>query len=281
MSIDRRYFLQALAALPLAAIFPALADESLDAIRRRGRLRIAVYDKFQPYSDAGKGVDVDLGKALAKKLGLVPDIVNFRAGEEMSDDLRNMIWKGHYLHSETADLMLHVPVDPILAEANGKVHIFGTYHHESMAMARVASRVPAPIGSAAVGLEVFTREKIGVERNTLADSFLLGVLRGRLRENVVHFNSVGEAAKALKEDLVSAILAPRAELEGALPGNKRFVVDEAKFPELTVKRWPLGMAVKAEASGLATALTGALAELKQDGTIAAIFKHHGITLQEA
>lgn len=41
------------------------------------------------------------------------------------------------------------------------------------------------------------------------------------------------------------------------------------------------MAVKAEAADLAAALAGALAELKQDGTVAAIFKQHGITLQEA
>ena len=39
-------------------------------------------------------------------------------------------------------------------------------------------------GSAAVALEVFTREKVGVETASLADSFLLTVLNGRLRDNV-------------------------------------------------------------------------------------------------
>ncbi|MBL8286278.1 MAG: hypothetical protein JNL15_15570, partial [Acinetobacter johnsonii] len=89
MSNQRRQFLKALAALPLATQLPAQADEQLDAIRKSGRLSIAVYDDFPPYSQAGKGIDVDLGKALAEKLGLVPVIVEFKADENMNDDLRN------------------------------------------------------------------------------------------------------------------------------------------------------------------------------------------------
>lgn len=279
MSNDRRHFLKALAALPLAAQLPALADEQLDAIRQRGRLQIAVYDDFPPYSDSGKGIDVDLGRAIAGKLGLVPEIVGFRATEHMSDDLRIMVWNGHYLRGKPADVMMHVPVDPILAQANDKVFIFGQYHHESLAMARDSSRIPAPHGSAAVALEVFTREKIGVEGDTLADMFLLGVFRGRLRDNVVRFHSVEAAARALNAGAVAAVLAPRAELEAGLPGGSRFVIDDAKFAELPVGRWPLGMAVKANATDLAAALIRALAELKEEGVVAAIFKRHGITLQ--
>lgn len=278
---QRRQFLRALAAMPLAAALSALADEQLDTIRKRGRLSIAVYNEFAPYSNTGKGIDVDLGKALAGKLGLTPDIVGFKAGEEMSDDLRNMVWKGHYLRGEPADVMLHVPVDPILAEANDKVRIFGTYHVETMAMARVASRIPAPNGSAAVALEVFTREKIGVEGDTYADSFISSVLRARLRDNVVHFRSVADAAKALNAGEVSAVLAPRGELEGALTGNTTFPIVEANLGEMTIKRWPLGMAVKSDAPDLAAALTQALADLQKDGTVAAIFKRNDVTLLSA
>lgn len=281
-SAKRRRFLQALAAMPLAAALPAIADEQLDAIRKRGRLSVAVYNDFAPYSMGNsKGIEVELGKALAAKLGLAPDIIAFKAGEEMGDDLRNMVWKGHYLRGDPADVMLHVPVDRILAEANDKVTIFAPYHVETMAMARVASRIPAPVGSAAVSLEVFTREKIGVEVDTLADSFMLSVLRGRLRENVVHFRSVADAAKALQQGDVAAVLATRGELEGALAGNPAFPVEEATIAELTPKRWPLGMAVKADAPDLAAALTQALAELQREGTVAAIFKRYGVTLLPA
>ena len=105
----------------------------------------------------------------------------------------------------------------------------------------------------------------------------MSVLRGRLRDNVVHFKTVKEAVGALGEGSVAAVLANRAELEGALAGDTRFTLDAAALPEMTISRWPLGLAVKAESPDLATALEGAMAELVRDGTIAAIFKRFGAT----
>ena len=40
----------------------------------------------------------------------------------------------------------------------------------------------------------------------LADNFLLSVLNGRLRENVVHFRTVAQAVAALKEGSVAAVM---------------------------------------------------------------------------
>jgi polar amino acid transport system substrate-binding protein len=277
MKNDRRRWLKALAALPLSIAMPALAD-TFDSIRQRGRLRIAVYNDFPPYSlPGGKGIDADIGRAIASRLGLAAEIVGFNADEDMNDDLRNMVWKGHYLGTQPADLMLHVPVDEVLARANDKVRIFAAYHRETLALARNPERVPAVSGSAAVALEVFTREKIGVETASLADSFLLGVLNGRLRENVVHFTSVTEAGKALAQGSISAILAPRAELESAVQDKSRFPLDAVRFAELQVDSWPVGMAVKAEEHALATAIASIVAELKRDGSIAAIFRQYGVT----
>ncbi len=279
MKNDRRRCLKALAALPLCLALPAVAD-ALETIRQRGRLRIAVYNDFPPYSLAGgKGIDADLGRAIAARLGLAAEIVGFNADEDMSDDLRNMVWKGHYLGTQPADLMLHVPVDEGLARANDKVRIFGTYHRESLAVARNPQRVPALAGSAAVALEVFTREKIGVETATLADAFLLSALNGRLHENVVHFTTVAEAGRALTAGQIAAVLAPRAELEAALAGQQQVVLESANFAELKIDGWPLGMAVKAEEAALAEAVGAAVADLRRDGSIAAIFRQHGITYQ--
>ena len=278
MKTDRRLWLKALAAVPLAAALPARAD-GLEAFRQRGRLRFAVYNDFPPYSMAGgKGIDADIARALAARLGLAPEVVGFNADEDMNDDLRNMVWKGHYLGTQPADVMMHVPVDPYLAKANDKVRIFGAYHREALALARRPERVrQAPSGSAAVALEVFTREKIGVETASLADSFLLGVLNGRLRDNVVHFKTVGEAAQALAAGQVAAVLATRAELEAALKGQRELPVEPVSFPELKVDSWPLGMAVKVEEQALADAIAAALAELKRDGSLAEIFRRHGIS----
>lgn len=282
MKNNRRRLLQGLALLPLTGILPALADDGLAAIRQRGRLRVAVYNDFPPYAMAGgKGIDADLARAIAGKLGLSAEVVGYNADEDMSDDLRNMVWKGHYLGIQPADVMMHVPVDEYLARANDKVRIFGAYHRESLALARNPQRVPALAGSAAVALEVFTREKIAVETASLADSFLLSVLNGRLRENVVHCRTVAEAAQALRSGQVAAVLATRAELEAALRPDDRVAVDLPKFAELKVDGWPLGMAVKAEERELAEAIAQALGELKADGTVAAIFRRHGISYQPA
>ncbi len=275
----RRQLLLGLAALLLTSHLPAHADEQMDAIHKRGRLKVAVYNDFPPYSDAGKGIDVELGRALAARLGLQAEIIGFMAGEDMGDDLRNMVWKGHYLRGDPADVMLRVPVDPLFAKEHAQARIFGAYQQEVMGMARVASRIPSPNGSAAVALEVFTREKIGVEGDTLADAFLGSVLQGRLRSNVSHFRSIGEAVAALKDERVAAVMAPLSELEGALAGETRFAVEEARLGELNPRRWAIGMAVKADSGDLATALTDALAALQKDGTLAAIFKRHGVTLR--
>ena len=280
MKNNRRLWLQALAALPMAVALPAMAD-GFETIRQRGRLRVAVYNDFPPYSLAGgKGIDADIARAIAAKLGLTAEIVGYNADEDMNDDLRNMVWKGHYLGTQPSDVMMHVPVDEYLARANDKVRIFGAYHVETLALARNPERVPKALaGSAAVALEIFTREKIGVETASLADSFLLGVLNGRLRENVVHFKTVADAAQGMAEGKVAAVLAPRAELEAAVKGQAKVVLDSPKFAELKVDSWALGMAVKVEDQALAEAIGGALAGLKADGTIADIFKRHGITHQ--
>ena len=278
MSSDRRLWLKAIAALPLAGALPAAATD-LEGIRKRGRLRIAVYNDFPPYSKDAKGIDADIGRALAEKLGLTAEVVGFNADEDMNDDLRNMVWKGHYLGTQPADVMMHVPVDEHLARQNDKVRIFAPYHRETIAVARDPAKVQKLVGSAAVALEVFTREKVGVEIATLSDHFLLAALNGRLRENVAHFKSHTEAAKALANGQIAAIMGPRIELEAVMQGQSKFVVDAVEMPELRVSGWSLGMAVKAEEMELAAALTRAVSELKADGTLAAIFKRHNATYQ--
>jgi polar amino acid transport system substrate-binding protein len=270
-----------LAASLVLGVLPALgqAAEGLE-LQQPGRLRVAVYADFPPYSSKGKGVDVAIGKELAKRMGLEAEVVEYTADEDMNDDLRNMVWKGHYLGTRPADVMLHVPVDQRLAQHNEQVKIFGPYHLETMAVARNPQRVPPVAGSAARGLEVFTREKIGVETASLADDFLLSVLNGRLRENVVHFRTVDQAVTALKEGSVAAVMASRAEVEASVGKASPYEINPISLPELQIKGWALGMAVKAENTQLADGLTKAMAEIQRDGTITRIFAEHGITLQK-
>lgn len=275
---NKRRLLAGIGALLLSATLPVWAD-NLEEVQQKKQLRIAVYNNFPPYSFQGKGIDVDLGLALAERLGVRPEVVWFSADEDMNDDLRNMVWKGHYLGTKPADVMMHVPVDSHLASQNDKVRIFAPYHMEAVAVARNPARVQAMTGSAAVALEVFTREKVGVERTTLADAFLLGALNGRLRENVVHYGSVSEAAAGLKKGEVAAVMAPRTELEAALGNASPFTLGPVKMPELKIDSWALGMAVKADSPELADALGKALADLEKDGTVDKIFARYGVSHQ--
>ena len=208
------------------------------------------------------------------------EVVEYAADEDMNDDLRNMVWKGHYLGTRPADVMLHVPVDKYLADNNEQVKIFGPYHLESLAVARNPKQIPPVTGSAARALEIFTREKIGVETASLADDFLLSVLNGRLRENVLHFTNVGLAVQALKDGQVGAVMAARTEVESALGAGTPFEISQVSMPELRIKGWALGMAVKAGNDPLAEALGKAMQEIDRDGTLARIFADNGATLQK-
>lgn len=275
----RRAFLGALGACGLsAALGPVAWAADSSALTENGRLRIAVYQDFAPYSFQNQGIDVEIGKLLAAELGLQPEIVFFPSDEDMNDDLRNMVWKGHYLGAQPADVMLHVPVDAYLARNNEQVRIFGPYHVETIAVARHPTRVPHAVnGSAATALEVFTREKIGVETASMPDAFMLSVLNGRLRENVMHYRTVADAVAALRKDEVSAVMASRGELEAALGGGHPFVVENARLMELRNRQWALGMAVKKEREDLAMALDEALNRLMRNGKLAPVFARYGVT----
>ncbi len=279
MRSDRRRLLSGIAALALATALPAQAEEGLEEVRQKGRLRVAVYNDFAPYSFDGRGIDVDLGHALAERLGVKAEIAWFNADEDMNDDLRNMVWRGHYLGGKPGDVMLHVPFDRHLATRNPQVRIVGPYHQERLAIARVPDRVPEPVGAAEEALGVFTREKIGVETASGPDAFLLGVLGGRLRENVVHFRGVPQAVEGLRGGKVAAVMAPRAELESALGKDvATFPVAPVQLPELrNTGSWPLALAVRSEAATLAEALAQAMQSLHDDGTVARIFARYGIT----
>src|ERR1700688_2539020 len=121
----------------LGMLGAARADEAVvDPVVRTGILKVAVYNDFFPYSGAKEGgIDVEFAQALADKLCVKLRLLPFDAGETLNDDLRNMLWKGHDLGYGPANVMLHVPSDPVLARQNEKVSIFAAYEVESVALA--------------------------------------------------------------------------------------------------------------------------------------------------
>jgi ABC-type amino acid transport substrate-binding protein len=256
------------------AAAPAAAEDEPGAA---ARLRVAVYEEFPPFSDDGKGIDVDLARALAARLHRELEVMSFKAGERMEDDLRNVVWKGHYLRKERlADLMMHVPADPVWAKKNEQVRILAPYFRERIVVARNRNVIPnLPT------LEAFGREKIGVQFDTLEDNYLFNAFGGRLRESVVHYPSTVEAAAALRKNEVAAVMGLQSHIEAALgEAAARFGIAPVATPGMPTNGWDVGVAVKADAAALADEVERAMASLRADGSIARIFQQRGVTYAE-
>lgn len=274
----RGALLFALAAL-LAAPVSAQEEDGLAAIKSRGVLEVAMYDAFPPWSYKGAdnrpaGVDVDIGRALADKLGVSFKARLFVADESMSDDLRNQLWKGHYLGGGVADVMLHVAADPQFAAKEDKADFFGAYFHETVSVVYHPAKVKSFDSPLAL-----TGHKVGVEIDSISDYYMSGALNGRLRTAAIRKPSLSEAVAAFKSGEVDAVMAPRGELQGLL---KQAGIPDVAFKEQQLvgmfrTAWDVGLAVKStESKALRDALTKALDELRTEGKLAAIFAAHGI-----
>lgn len=254
----------------------------LDKILEKGFIEFAVYEQFPPYSykdENGrvKGINVDIGKAIAEKLGVQSGFRLFLADESVGDDLRNVVWKGHYLAGGPADVMLHSPYDINFAKENDKVIFTQPYFREVVAFA-----VNTSVISSAKTLEVFVNEPVGVETATLASAYLLGAYNGRLRENVKHYKTVAKAVEAMVGSEVSAVMANRGELEYSLQKHEHdFVVTKLPTPGLSVEGWELAAAVSSENTNLGDKLNEIIAELKANGRIEKIFETYGLSYHTA
>ncbi len=274
-----RSFLRSIPAAAALGLFafsaapPACAGEltALEKIRQSGVLKVALYRNFAPFSHDGHGVDVDLAEALAAKLGVKMSPLWFDADENMEDDLRNMVWKGHYLGYGPADVMMHAPIDPAYMAKVDRVKFFAPYHRERYAIARQLDLLPTLDDFAP-----FEKLPLGVEGDTLAASVMLSADGGRYRNTIKTFRSAGEAVAALKAGAVAAVLAQQGELEGGLKGDARMAIDLPPHPILQKRQWPLGLAVKKQSDDLAQALQAAINELMADGTLKAIMQRHGV-----
>ncbi len=241
-----------------------------------GILKFAVYDNFHPYSyqaENGKaeGIDVDIARALAEALGLKANIRLVFADESLEDDLRVYVWKGHHVTGPPADVMLHIPYDRYLMEKEDKVNFIAPYAEEQVVVAADTEQLGAN-----PQITTFLSNKIGVERVTMADGYLLGAYQGRIRDNVVHFYSISEATQALLKKEVTAVMGTRTEIEASLGDAKvNYQIGLMPMPGIAKPSWDLGMAVKASNEGLTNSIKTAMDKMVEDGTIKLIFNKHG------
>ena len=252
------------AALPLGAF---AAGDGLAGVKARGALTVAVYNEMPPFNDRGRGIDVDLAAALAESLGVKLSLMPFTAGEEMDDDLRNMVWKGHYLGYGPADVMLHVPVDAPLMDASPQVRIFAPYWHDRVMIARNVEQLPH--------LETLAQlngKRVAVSGDTLAGVLMIGADGGAYRGQLTTTWKNGvEAAAALQRGEFPAAAGLESELQSVLAADPRFVITPLPTLHNSRSGWAVGMAVKKDAADLAAALQAGVDDLARTDRLKQIF----------
>ncbi|HAO76232.1 MAG TPA: amino acid ABC transporter substrate-binding protein [Pseudomonas sp.] len=259
---------------------------AFDDIIESGVLKVAMYENFPPYSyqqdGQPRGVDFELAQKLAEGLGLKLEVLWVTPDETLDDDLRNFIWKGHYLRRDVlADVMLRVPYDREFSYKrnelgeliNELVVIFGPYQRERWQTAYDDRRIE-DVPSVAV----FQYHPIGVEVDSVPSFYLSSVFEGRLAKNLHHYPSVQQAFAALKEGEVDATMAMRGEIEWlmAQAGDSHLKLAENAYPNMGKQVWDLGMAVHESNRQLAYALEEVLEPLILEGGMEKLYAKHGL-----
>ncbi|HEY6897633.1 MAG TPA: transporter substrate-binding domain-containing protein [Rhodocyclaceae bacterium] len=263
-------------ALTLCAALPQIAQAGdLADVKRLGVLRVAVYKEFPPFSDEGKGIDVDLAKALADKLGVRVDVVAVDAQENMDDDLRVWVWKGKLegLGNRVADVMLHVPIDNVFAARNPQVSILAPYYRETMAMVRNTEKL--------YNIESVSNlagATIGVEGDAIAAMVLGSVDGGKIRNNLKHYLKLDDVPADLQSGAIAAFVGTRSQVEpiAKAAGNGFKISMPPPMPAMPQAGWTQGLAVKSEYKDLAAALSVAMQSLEQEGRLDTLFTSHDV-----
>ncbi len=269
-----------------------------DDIMATGYISIAVYRDFPPYSyrENGKptGIDIEVGKLIAERLGVRPQWFWLTADENLEDDLRNAIWKGHYLGGGVADVMLRVPYSQDFARMtdefgelkNDLVVLLGPYHRERWTVARNTRHLPK-----LPNLAPFQFSRVGVEVDSVPDFTLTSSFGGRLVNNVVHYMSVLEAIDDFKKGEIPAVAGMRGPMEWRLHNGQiesdapngvspdDIVISDNSIVQWPRRAWDIGVAVQHTNRQLGYTLEAKIESLVQGGEIAAIFRQYQMSYE--
>jgi polar amino acid transport system substrate-binding protein len=259
---------------------------SYDSIIESGVLKVALYKDFPPYSfqqdGQPRGVDYEVAQALASGLGLKLELIWAPAGEKLDDDLRDYIWRGHYLRPQVlADVMLRVPYDREFSHmsnefgelVNELVVMFGPYQRERWQVAYDRRRLEA-----VPSVAVFQQHPIGVEVDSVPSFYLSSVFEGMLSRQTHHFRNPQAAFAGMKQGEVDAVMALRGEIDWHLKqaADSQLALAENAYPKMGKQVWDIGMAVHESNRQLAYALEEKLEELILAGAVKQLYGHYGL-----
>lgn len=275
--LARRQAIAALVGGLTAAMLPRQAFASpLEKVRALGLLKVAVYKDFEPWSWKQDGVivgiDVDLAKAMAEAIGVRAEVQEFLAGDELADDLRNMVWRGTVVQGQPADVMMHVPVDRKLAIDNDRAVILAPYYRESFGMAcnrdTIECEVPPP---------QLKGKRLVVEIASIPDLYLTGGFGGALRNDVRHVDTGSQAVAAVASGDADATVATVAQIEHGTKPDGRIVRRKSGVPLIGNPGWNVGIAVKDDSRDLGDELEKVIGVLASNGKLDTIFAKYGVS----
>lgn len=281
LTVNRRSLLHGLALSALASATSAFAAP-LEKVKDLGVLRVGLYADNRPWSwdQGGKvaGIDADIARALAGALGVRADLQLFMAGEDISDDLRNVVWRGGVLGFQPCDVMLHVPFERQLMQAEDNVVFLAPYYRESFGAA--CSREG---GNCEAVPAAFKGRPITVELASIPDFYLLGHAGGVLAKDLVHVPTGYDAAAALANGSADFTVATTAQIEAAVAdhADAGIKVRKGPLPMMMSPGWDIGIAVKENSRNLGFRLEEVLEQMTGDGRMAAIFQRHGVNWKPA
>lgn len=261
---------------------------SYDDIIESKELIVSFYRDFFPFSsiENGKpvGIDIDVATLIAKKLNVKLTIRWTTADENVEDDLRNTLWKGDFNTKRKSDLMMRVPYDRQYSQlrddigelVHDRVHMFAPYHTEQWQIAFNQQRlkeVPT--------IALFQYHDIGVEVDTVPAFYLTGAFNGTMTKHTKHFPSIAQAAQALFDQKVDAIMGMRSQVSSLMAGaDEQYQLATNGFPMIGRQRWDIGMAVKSDYRQLSYAIGDIVSAAVLNGDIEKIFKQHHAIYQQ-
>lgn len=274
---------RALAALAAAAAWagtaPVAGARPFDDVKESGVLRIAIYRDNAPFSDEvdGKlvGIDVDLARAVAAKIGVTPEVRLIDASENVDGDMRLTLWRGDLAGSALADLMLHVPADKQLEIRNEQVFFTVPYVEQRLAVAYKTDTFEGGFQ----GVSDLEGRTIAVEGTGPADLLIQFAENGRFRTGAHHFRTFADAAKAFFDGEADVLSGSKAAVEGAIAARK---ADGYEVRDLTAQgpirpRWELCGAVRSNSRDLGYAIGEAMTGLIASGEMKTLFAAHGVS----
>lgn len=261
-------------------------SRSYDDIIEKNEIIVAVYRDFQPFSylenGEEKGIDIDLAHAIAKELGVKLKLRWMTADETVDDDLRNNLWKGHFLKRTVADLMLRVPYDrdySLLRDDIGElvhqhVHMFAPFHTESWKVIFNSKKIES-----VETIAVFQYHDVGVEVDSIPQFYLTSAFQGRMRDRAKQFPTISEAISAMTESKIDAVMGLTSQISHYQAGLSKTNYPLAKnaFPMMGQQQWDIGMAVKNDYRQLGYMVADIVESMIDTGEIEKIFaKYHVI-----